>query len=333
VILPSGGIFHTERDETVLAAALRAHLNLPHSCRSGHCASCRAQVVSGTVHYPEGRPAGITAEESAAGLALLCRAHATSDLVVEARTIRAVADVEIKSLPCRVDARERLAPDVLRLMLRLPAVEVFTFKAGQYLDVLLEGSRRRSFSIASPPHDAGRLELHVRHVPGGGFTSALFAQGAAGDLLRIEGPLGQFAYEDAPAPVIFVAGGTGFAPVKAMLREALERGTPRDIWFYWGARAAADLYEERLVREWAARFPRFHYEGVLSESAAGGPDGAAYARGWVHEFVLARHPELSGFEVYAAGPPAMIEAIRAQFPAHGLAADRLHFDSFDYASR
>ncbi len=330
---PQGRIVQVSAAEAVLGAALAAGLNLPHSCKSGHCSSCRARLVSGAVHYPEGRPPGLMAEEETAGFALLCGARATSDLVVEARVIRHVTDVEVKTLPCRIETRVLLAPDVLRLTLRLPLVETFEFQAGQYLDVLLEGGGRRSFSIASPPHDSARLELHIRHARGGGFTSGLFAQECAGALLRIEGPIGQFVYADAETPVIFIAGGTGFAPVKAMLRAALERGAARDIWFYWGARTPTDLYEEQLVRGWEARYPRFHFAGVLSETPTQAPEADRYAHGWVHETVLARHPDLSGHEVYAAGPPAMIEAIRAQFPARGLAADRLHFDSFDYAPR
>lgn len=327
-VLPSNREFDARHDEPVLSAALRGHFNLPHSCKSGHCSSCRARIVSGNVSYPGARPPGLTAEEAAAGYVLLCQARATSDLVIEARELRSVTDVEIKTLPCRVESRALLAPDVMQLMLRLPVVEPFGFQAGQYLDVLLAGGKRRSFSIASPPHDAARLELHVRRVPGGGFTESLFGHEAAGALLRIEGPIGQFVYGDAKMPVIFIAGGTGFAPVKSMLRHALERGTARDIWFYWGARATVDLYEDAIVREWAARYPRFRYTGVLSEAG-----DAGYASGFVHETVLARHPDLSPFEVYAAGPPAMVEAIRASFPAHGLAPGRLHFDSFDYAPR
>jgi len=329
-VLPSQREFQARADEPVLSAALRGHFNLPHSCKSGHCSSCRARIVAGEVSYPGARPPGLTAEEEAAGLALLCQARAASDLVIEAREIRCVTDVEIKTLPCRIETRARLAPDVLRLQLRLPAVEPFRFLPGQYLDVLLDGGRRRSFSIASPPHDAAQLELHVRRVPGGGFTEELFAQEAPGTLLRIEGPIGQFVYADASRPVLFVAGGTGFAPVKSMLRHALECGTPRDIHFYWGARTPVDLYEEALLRAWAARHPRFHFTGVLSEAPA---DTAGHESGWVHEAVLAHHPELSAFEAYAAGPPAMVEAIRARFPAHGLAPRRLHFDSFDYAPR
>jgi CDP-4-dehydro-6-deoxyglucose reductase len=313
----------------VLDAALAAGLNLPHSCKSGHCASCRARLISGEIHYPNGRTAGLTEEEARQGYVLLCQARARSDLVVEARVIANVGDVEIKTLPCRVAKLTRLAPDVMQVLLRLPAVEPLTFKAGQYLDVLLDGGRRRSFSIASPPHDSRLVELHVRRVPGGGFTEAVFEQLREGSLLKIEGPIGQFIYREAEAPALMIAGGTGFAPIKAMLRQVLERGPARDIHFYWGARQAVDLYEEALVLEWARQFPRLRFTAVLSDATT--VDVTHRRLGWVHEAVIADHPSMSSFDVYAAGPPAMIEAIRATFPIRGVSEDRLHFDSFDYA--
>jgi CDP-4-dehydro-6-deoxyglucose reductase len=198
--------------------------------------------------------------------------------------------------------------------------------------VLLEGGRRRSFSIASPPHDNEFIELHIRRVPGGGFTERLFGTLATGALLRIEGPVGQFIYRQSTAPVIMIAGGTGFAPLKSMLRHILEDGADRggrDIHLYWGARHPHDVYEEELALTWARRHPRFRFTAVLSESTA--TEAQHHRLGWVHEAVLADHPDLSAFEVYAAGPPAMIEAIRTTFPAHGLSPERLHFDSFDYA--
>jgi CDP-4-dehydro-6-deoxyglucose reductase len=331
---PHGRTIRVRAGQPVLEAALAAGLNLPHSCKSGHCSSCRARLRSGAVRYPGVRPAGITAEEEAAGNVLLCQARPLTDLVVEARLIATVGDVEIKTLPCRIARMTPLAPDVMQVWLRLPAVETLRFQPGQYLDVLLEGGRRRSFSIASPPHDSELIELHVRRVPGGGFTDRLFGAGSsAGDLntgalLRIEGPVGQFTYRPGTSPVIMIAGGTGFAPLKSVLRHVLEASPDRgrDIHLYWGARTASDVYEESLVQTWAHQYPQFHFCAVLSEASDTGQ-----RLGWVHEAVLADHPDLSGFEVYAAGPPAMIEAIRASFPRHGLSPDRLYFDSFDYA--
>jgi CDP-4-dehydro-6-deoxyglucose reductase, E3 len=337
-IEPHGRVLRLAADQPVLEAALAAGLNLPHSCKSGHCSSCRARLVAGEIRYPSGRPPGLSAAEERSGHILLCQARARSDLTVEARLIASVADVEIKTLPCRIAALTPLAPDVLQVLLRLPAVERLRFHAGQYLDVLLESGRRRSFSIASPPHDSHLLELHVRRVSGGGFTERLFgaAEGSAGEaplavgsLLRIEGPIGQFSYREGGGPVLMVAGGTGFAPLKSMLRHALEAGTRRDIHLYWGARHRHDVYEEARVLEWVRLNPQLKFTAVLSEPT---PLEAAHTRvGFVHEAVLADHRDLSAFEVYAAGPPAMIEAIRSSFARHGLAPERLYFDSFDYA--
>jgi CDP-4-dehydro-6-deoxyglucose reductase, E3 len=355
-IEPHGRTLRVAAAQPVLEAALAAGLNLPHSCKSGHCSSCRARLVAGEIRYPDGRPLGLTAAEERSGHVLLCQARALTDLVVEARLIASVADVEIKTLPCRIARLTPLAADVMQVMLRLPAVERLRFHPGQYLDVLLESGRRRSFSIASPPHDSALLELHVRRVSGGGFSERLFgapavaanavraptAAGtvdgasaaaatalASGSLLRIEGPIGQFSYRDGTGPALMIAGGTGFAPLKSMLRHVLESGIRRDLRLYWGARHAGDVYEEARVLEWARRYPQLRFTTVLS--AATTAEAAHRRIGWVHEAVLADHPDLTAFEVYAAGPPAMIEAIRATFPRHGLPPERLYFDSFDYA--
>jgi CDP-4-dehydro-6-deoxyglucose reductase len=336
-IEPQGRTLKVGARQPLLEAALDAGLNLPHSCKSGHCGSCRARLLQGEIRYPGQRPLGLTAEEAQQGFVLLCQARAASDVTVEARLIASVADVEIKTLPCRIERLVPLAADVMQVWLRLPSVERLPFHAGQYLDVLLEGGRRRSFSIASPPHDARLIELHVRRVAGGGFTERLFggedgsagAPLAAGSLLRIEGPLGQFVYRAGAGPLVMVAGGTGFAPLKSILRHVLETGIRRPIHLYWGARHQQDLYEEARVLEWLGRFAQLTYTAVLSEATR--IEATHQRTGWVHEAVLADHPSLAGTEVYAAGPPAMIEALRASFPRHGLEPGRLYFDSFDYA--
>jgi CDP-4-dehydro-6-deoxyglucose reductase len=336
-IEPQGRTLKVGAQQPLLEAALDAGLNLPHSCKSGHCGSCRARLLSGEIRYPAQRPLGLSAEEAQQGFVLLCQARAASDVTVEARLIASVADVEMKTLPCRIERLVPLAPDVMQVWLRLPSVERLPFHAGQYLDVLLEGGRRRSFSIASPPHDAQLIELHVRRVSGGGFTERLFgaedgsagAPLAAGSLLRIEGPIGQFVYREGTGPLIMVAGGTGFAPLKSILRHVLETGIRRPVHLYWGARHQQDLYEEARVLEWLGRFPQLTYTAVLSEATR--IEATHQRTGWVHEAVLADHPALAGTEVYAAGPPAMIEALRASFPRHGLEDGRLYFDSFDYA--
>ncbi len=328
-IEPHGRQITVAADRPILEGALAAGLNLPHSCKSGHCASCRVRLQAGEIEYPNGVPLGLTAQEAQAGNILLCQARARSDLVVEARLIASVTDVEIKTLPCRIAQLTLLAPDVMQVFLRLPAVEALKFQPGQYLDILLDRGRRRSFSIASPPHDSELLELHVRRVPGGGFTEGLFSTSPAGSLLRIEGPIGQFVYQESSSPLLMIAGGTGFAPLKSMLRHILEGGIDRPIHLYWGARQPRDVYEDRQVLEWVRRNPQMRFTVVLSEATH--TSAPHHRLGWVHEAVLADHPSLEPFDVYAAGPPALIEAIRTSFPPRGVRQDRLFFDSFDYA--
>lgn len=340
-ILPHEREITAAADRPVLESALDAGLNLPHSCKSGHCGSCRARLVEGEIHYPNGQPLGLTADEARAGHILMCQALPRSDLSVEARLIANVADVEIKTLPCRIARLERLAPDVMQVFLKLPSVEALQFQAGQYLDVLLDDGRRRSFSIASPPHHGDLIELHVRRVMGGGFSELLFTTLKVGALLRIEGPVGQFVYREGNAPLLMVSGGTGFAPMKSMLMHMFEHGIRRETHLYWGGRQAVDVYQKDLVMEWMRRHPQLHFTAVLSEAGdiaaedvgLGGlhPTYGSAARrlGWVHEAALADHPQLDEFDVYVAGPPALVEIVRSTYPPRG--ATRLYFDSFDYA--
>ena len=317
-IIPHERSISAPEDVPVLAAAQLAGMPLPHSCRSGRCGSCRARLLSGRIEYRDGPPPGLSPQEIRAGFVLLCQALARSDLVVEAQLIQSPASAEIKTLPARIAARVPLSPDVMQLALRLPGTESLEFQPGQYLDVLLEGGRRRSYSVANAPNAGGELELQVRHVPGGAFSETLFGSLRVGAVLKIEGPLGQFRYQSGPQPALFIAGGTGFAPLKAMLGQALLEDLPRELHLYWGARDAAGLYEAALLRDWAARHSRLK---VHTQSA-----------GWVHEAVLKDHPDLAPFAIYAAGPPAMIEAIRRTFPAHGAQAQLLYLESFDYAT-
>lgn len=326
---PGGESFETRDDENVLEAALRSGLNMPHSCRGGSCMSCRARIIDGQVTYPGGFPPALTEDEARQGQALLCVARPVSDLVIEARPMETPADVRIRRLPCRVERMERLAPDVMAVYLKLPSVEPFMFMAGQYVDILLRDGRRRSFSIASPPSAGSPLELHVRRVPGGHFTAFVFDQLKERSLLRLEGPLGGFFLrEDEPEPIVMVGGGTGLAPLSAMLEEGRHKGLERPVHLYWGVRSEVDLYAARRIEQWQSGLAGFRYTPVLSE-----PDPDWTGRtGWVHQEVIADYPDMSRLAVYASGPPPMISAIQAQFPVHGLRADRLHFDSFEFAA-
>lgn len=331
-LLPGQQVLVVDPDETILEAALRSGLNLPHSCKGGHCGSCRARILDGHVRYPLGRPLGITAEEEKDGYALLCQARAMSDaLVVEVRQMQApAAETQVRSMPCRIEHMEPRAPDVMAVYLRLPQTEEFTFAAGQYIDIMLPGSRRRSFSLANPPHDARLLELHIRRVRGGEFTQQLFESMREKTLLRIEGPLGQFWFrEAAERPALLVGGGTGYAPLRAMLRHLLERGDSRPLELYWGVPSRIDLYADEEVREWTEQYPNLRYVPVLSNPL---PEDRWTGRtGLVHMAVLADHAQLADYDIYAAGPPAMVEAIRREFTQAGLPASQLFFDSFDYA--
>jgi len=326
-LLPTGREFQARGDEPVLSAALREHLNLPHSCKGGGCGTCRVRLIKGRIAYPHGRPLGISGDEESHGYALICQARALEDLEIEIREIRHVTDVEIKSLPARIETMRSLAPDVMGLGLRLPAVEPFTWQSGQYVDVMLAGERRRSFSLANPPYDSALLELHVRRAPGGAFSEQVFTTLKEGSLLRIEGPLGQFIYRPGERPLLMIGGGTGYAPLKAMIRQVLETETKRDVTLFWGARTVADLYEDASLRALAAKHARFHYTSAVSDQDAAAP----HESGFVHEAVVRRVAGLAGFDIYAAGPPAMIDAVRAALPAQGADPERIYIDSFDYA--
>lgn len=327
----SGHQFAVEADETVLDAAQRAGLALPYSCRAGLCGSCKAQVLEGHFIYPRNPPTALSAAERAQRAALLCQAVPTSDLLLEVREVASVEDMPRRQLDVTVAAKDLLAPDVVRLRLA-PAAGAprLRWLPGQYVEVLLEDGRRRAFSLARAPHLGPELEVHVRHVAGGGFTSWVFHELGVGETLRIEGPQGTFVpREDSEHPVILVAGGTGFAPVKALIEHFLHLGTRRPLHLYWGARTAADLYLRALPERWAREVPTLDFVPVVSD-----PNEAAQAglrAGFVHETVLEDWPDLSDFDVYMCGPPALIDAGRRSFDEAGLPEERLYFDSFEYA--
>jgi len=326
----SGKRFDAETDETVLEAAQRAGIALPYSCRGGVCGSCKATLVEGDCAYPRNPPMALSASESEHHAILLCQAVPQGDIAIRAREIASVEDIPHRRVETEVIERRLLAPDVVGIWLRPLQGDRLNWLPGQYLDVILEDGKHRPFSIASGPRRDGLIELHVRHVPGGGFTSWVYESLKVGDRLAIEAPLGTFVpREDSERPMLFMAGGTGFAPVKAIVEHFIALGTRRPMHIYWGARIAADLYLLDLARSWASKVPNITFTPVLSdpdEAQAGG-----LREGLVHNALLADHPDLTGVELYMSGPPAMIAAGRDFFVEAGLPEDRLYFDSFDLA--
>ncbi len=330
LVQPSGHEFEVEEGESILDAALRHGFAFPYGCRSGLCGSCRGKLLAGEVNYPDGVPEKLSEEERAHGEAFFCKAVPSSDVTVEVREISAAKEIEVRTLPSRVARLERLNHDVMLVMLKLPSTDRLQFLAGQYVDFLLPGGKRRSFSLANAPHNDELLELHIRHIEGGRFTSEVFEKWKPKDIVRIEGPLGSFYLRDeSDKPIIMLAGGTGFAPLKGMVEHSIELGSPRPIHLYWGARAREDLYMHALAEEWARSLPNFQYTPVLSEPAA--EDHWTGRRGYVHEAVMADYPDLSGYEVYASGPPAMVYAGRDAFVTRGLDSEDYYSDAFEFA--
>lgn len=329
-VAPSGKEFSVENTDSVLDAALHHGINFPYGCRNGSCGSCKGRVVSGTVDYGAYDPNTLTEADKRAGYALFCQARPLSDLTVEVKEV-ALGDIQIRKIPVRVAKIERLAPDVIRLFLKPPSTVRLQFLAGQYLDFLLADNKRRSFSLANPPHADEFIELHIRQVPNGSFTTRVFTELQEKDLLRVEMPFGAFFLrEDSDRPLIFMAGGTGFAPIKGIIEHALAEGVSRPMHFYWGVRSRQDLYLDALPRQWAKEHANFHYVPVLSDPKAG--DQWQGRSGFVHNAVISDFPLLSGFDVYASGPPVMVNAGKEAFLARGLPADRLFYDSFEFAA-
>ncbi|WP_058554690.1 CDP-6-deoxy-delta-3,4-glucoseen reductase [Thiohalocapsa sp. ML1] len=324
---PAGHQFDVAPGQTLLEAAIAQRIGLPYGCRDGKCGSCTAELLAGEVGYPSGKTDALNGQPPSA--CLTCQAVPQSDVRLRVAELQTVADIEVRILPCRVVEKTRLNHDVMRLRLKLPDAQRLQFLAGQYLEFILADGRKRAFSIASAPHDDALIELHVRRVPGGEFTDYIFDTLAEKTILRIQGPLGSFVLREASVrPMLFVGGGTGFAPLKGLLEHAFHLGIKRPMTLYWGVRSEPDLYLAELPERWAAAHPSFRWVPVLSEPA---PDWTG-RRGYVHEAVLQDHPNIADHDVYMSGPPAMVEAGRSAFEARGLKLDHIFSDAFEYAA-
>jgi len=332
----SGKQFTVNQDETVLEAALRQNINLPYGCKNGACGSCKGKVLEGQVTHGQHSESAMSRADETGGATLFCCAHPLSDLLIEAREVQGAGDIAIRKVPCRVNAISRHGSDVAILKLQLPASERFQFLAGQYLEFLLKDGQRRAYSIANAPEQEGPLELHIRHLPGGLFTDFVFAAKDPAlkekDILRFEGPLGSFFLrEDSKKPIIFVAAGTGFAPIKSIIEQMQAKKIQRPISLYWGGRRPSDLYMNSLCETWAQDLPDFKYIPVISNAL---PEDTWDGRsGFVHEAVMTDHPNLKDFQVYACGAPVMVNAARQDFSSKcHLPEEEFFADSFTSAA-
>lgn len=332
VVQPSGHAFEAEAGETILDAALHHGVVLPYGCRDGGCGTCRGRIVSGDVDHGRAQAEVLTVADRDAGKALFCCAKPHTDLVIESREVRTAGEVVPKTLPARVQKLTRAAPDVMIVDLKLPPNVRLQFLAGQYIDILLPGGRRRAFSLANPPENDDCLQLHVRHVPGGLFTDRVFATMKERDVVRIRGPHGVFYLREEPTkPMLLVAGGTGFAPIKAIVEHALAEDCGRPMSIYWGGRTQVDLYQLDVAEAWQNRNAQVRFVPVLSD--AEGDTTWVGRRGLVHEAAMHDYPDLSGFQAYVCGSPAMVNAARRDFVAQcHLPEEEFFADSFVFAN-
>lgn len=338
-LVPSGKQFSVNDEETILQAALRSGIVLPYGCKDGACGSCKSQLVEGRVDYGVYQKKALSDEEKGQGGVLICCAKPLTDVVVKARIVAAEGMITVRKLPCRVVSIERAAPDVAIVRLQLPASEKFEFLAGQYIDFLLKDGKRRSYSMANAPHQEGQIELHIRHTPGGAFTDAVFGTGTPSinavkekDIMRFEGPQGTFFLrEDSAKPIVFLASGTGFAPIKSVIEHAIFKNISRPMILYWGGRRPQDLYQADIAAEWEKKIPGFKFVPVISDALP--EDHWAGRTGFVHRAVMEDFADLSEYQVYACGAPIVVQSAKQDFVAKcGLPEEEFFADAFTTAA-
>jgi CDP-4-dehydro-6-deoxyglucose reductase len=331
-VQPSGRHFSAESNETLLAAGIRQGIGLPYGCKDGACGSCKCKKLEGTVVHGTHQSKALSDEEEAQGLILTCCATAQSDVVLESRQVTEAGSFPIKKMPVRVASMAKKSDDVMVIQLQLPANDMMKFHAGQYIEFLLRDGSRRSYSMANAPHtlEAGapKVELHIRHMPGGKFTDPVFTTMKEKDILRAEGPYGSFFLrEDSDKPMVLLASGTGFAPIKALIEHMQHQGITRPATLYWGGRRPSDLYMSDWIEAQLALMPQLRYVPVISNATA--EDAWTGRTGFVHQAVLQDHPDLSGFQVYACGAPIVVDSAQRDYVnMGGLPPEEFFADSF-----
>ena len=331
-VQPSGRSFEAEPAETMLAAGIRQGIGLPYGCKDGACGSCKCKKISGTVTHGPHQDKALSAQEEADGYVLTCCGTATSDVVLESRQVTHAGAFPIKKMPARVATLEKLSPDVVRLKLQLPANDIIQYHAGQYVEFILRDGARRSYSMANAPHTliesgAPMVDLHIRHMPGGKFTDHVFGAMKEKEILRIEGPYGSFHLQESPKPIVLLASGSGFAPIKAIIEHMQFMGITRDTVLYWGGRRPHDLYLHDWVLARCAEMPHLTYVPVVSDALA--EDAWSGRTGFVHQAVLQDLPDLSGHQVYACGAPIVVDSARKDYVEKaGLPSEEFYADAF-----
>jgi CDP-4-dehydro-6-deoxyglucose reductase len=327
-VQPSGRQFACDADETILAAAIRAGVGLPYGCKNGACGTCRGKILSGWVTHSAHQQKALTQADEDRGFALFCCAKPQEDIVLEAREVLGVGEFPVKKLPSRVAKIEKMADDVVVISLQLPASERLQYRAGQFIEFILKDGVRRSYSMANAPHLDEHITLHIRHLPGGIFTDHVFNNMKEREILRFEGPLGTFFLrEDSNKPMVLLASGTGFAPIKAIVEQAVHDKSNRPMTLYWGGRRPKDLYMHALCEEWARTIPHFTYVPVISNAAE--EDNWQGRTGFVHQAVLDDLSDLSNHQVYACGAPIMVDTAKADFTVlRKLPAEEFYADAF-----
>lgn len=330
-IKPKGYNLTVKAGETVLAAALRQGFNFPHDCQNGVCGTCKGRLLEGQVEYDEPLLAALTEAEREAGYALFCSAKPVSDLVIHVEGVLGPEQLPVKKLNYKIQILEQLTPTIYRVILQPPLEDHIYYRAGQYFEILHRDTSPQPFSIANAPlGDNKSLEIHIRSRPDNLSMEELISEMKTVGELRINGPLGNCILRREPAyPMIFAAGGTGIAPLKAIIEQALAEGVKQPIYLYWGVRILSDFYLQALITRWAKYLPNFHYIPILS-----GKDELNKWKGrtgWVHEAIIQDHPNLEHFHIYASGPTEMVYAALHAFKSHGLNRALMYSDVLDYA--
>ncbi len=327
-VQPSGILFEAQPGESLLAAGIRQGIGLPYGCKDGACGSCKCKLVAGQVAQSNFQRKALSEDEEAQGFVLTCSAKALSDITLESRQVTPAGALPVKKMPARVNSLLRKTDDVIVMQLQLPANDTFVYRAGQYVEFILRDGARRSYSMANAPSQGPGVELHIRHMPGGRFTDPVFGSMKEKDILRIEGPMGSFFLrEESSKPMVFLASGTGFAPLKALLEHMQHCGITRPVTLYWGGRRPADLYMDDWVRAQCDAMPNLRYVPVVSDAL---PEDAWQGRtGFVHRAVLEDFPDLSGHQVYACGAPVVVDSAKRDFGAlAALPTDEFFADAF-----